>query len=103
MAIYPDDKTSVGIVKTLVDHAGVGENETAKSYIYPNPTNGNVYVKGHDIDVVKVYNVCGQEMVSVKANSDNVRIDLNGFNTGVYMLEIIDNQGNSVVNKVVKR
>lgn len=103
VAIYPDDKTSVGIVKTLVDHAGVGENETAKSYIYPNPTNGNVYVKGHDIDVVKVYNVCGQEMVSVKANSDNVRIDLNGFNTGVYMLEIIDNQGNSVVNKVVKR
>lgn len=103
VAIYPDDKTSVGIVKTLVDHAGVGENETAKSYIYPNPTNGNVYVKGQNINVVKVYNVCGQEMVSVKANSDNVRIDLNGFNTGVYMLEIIDNQGNSVVNKVVKR
>lgn len=103
VAIYPDDKTSVGIVKTLVDHAGVVENETVKSNVYPNPTNGNVYVKGQNINVVNVYNICGQEMISVKANSDNVILDLSGFNTGIYMLEIIDNQGNSVVNKVVKR
>lgn len=103
VALYPDDKTSVGIVKTLVDHAGVVENETVKSNVYPNPTNGNVYVKGQNINVVNVYNICGQEMISVKANSDNVILDLSGFNTGIYMLEIIDNQGNSVVNKVVKR
>lgn len=103
VALYPEDMTSVGIVKTLVDHTGIVENETVKSYIYPNPTNGNVYVKGQNINVVKVYNICGQEMISVKANSDNVRIDLGNLNSGVYMLEVIDNQGNSVVNKVVKR
>lgn len=103
VAIYPDEKTSVGIVKSLVDHTGTVENETVKSNIYPNPTNGNVYVKGQDINVVNVYNICGQEMISVKANSDNVILDLSGFNTGIYMLEIIDNHGNSVVNKVVKR
>lgn len=103
VALYPDDKTSVGVVKTLVDHTGIVENETAKANIYPNPTNGNVYVKGHDINVVNVYNICGQEMISVKVNSDNVILDLNSFASGIYMLEIIDNQGNSVVNKVVKR
>lgn len=103
-ALYADDMTSVRIVKSIVDHTGVAENdETVKSNIYPNPTNGRIFVKGQNINMVKVYNICGQEMVSVKADSDNMNIDLGSFTSGVYMVEIIDNQGNSVVNKVVKR
>jgi len=102
-ALYADNMTSVGIVKVLVDHTGVAENETVKSHVYPNPTNGNIFVKGQNINLVKVYNICGQEMLSVKANSDNMNINLGSLTSGIYMVEIIDNQGNSVVNKVVKR
>lgn len=103
VALYPDEKTSVGIVKILVDHAGVVENETVKSIIYPNPTNGNIVVNGKNMNEVQVYNICGQQIISAKANSENVILDLGNFAAGVYMVKVIDNQGNAVVNKVVKR
>ncbi|MCQ2309745.1 MAG: T9SS type A sorting domain-containing protein [Bacteroidales bacterium] len=103
VALYPDEKTSVGIVKILVDHAGVVENETVKSIIYPNPTNGNIVVNGKNMNEIQVYNICGQQVISAKANSENVILDLGNFAAGVYMVKVIDNQGNAVVNKVIKR
>lgn len=102
-AVYDNDMTSVRIVKGITDHAGIVDNQVVNSFVYPNPTNGNIVVNGKDINEVQVYNICGQEIISAKANSENVTLDLSAFSAGIYMVKIIDNQGNAVVNKVVKR
>ena len=103
-ANYPDDMTSVNIVKAYVfeEHEGVIENNVAKYNIYPNPTNGNITVSGSEINMVEVYNLCGQKVQSVNG-SQNVNVDMSALATGVYMVKVIDNNGNSTVNKVVKK
>lgn len=105
--------TNVNIVSTIgtqtvsvtVDNSwtGVDENGDTSYEIYPNPTNGNIMVKGDNINKVEVYNLCGQKVMSVKANSNNVNVEMSALTTGVYMVKVIDNDGNATVNKVVKR
>ena len=68
-----------------------------------NPTNGNITVCGEEINMVEVYNLCGQKVMAIEANSSNVNVNMNALATGVYMVRIVDNNGNATVNKVVKR
>lgn len=80
-----------------------GVEEAGNSYeIYPNPTNGNITVSGANINMVEVYNLCGQKVVSVNG-SQNVNVDMSSLESGVYMVKVIEVNGNSTVNKVVKR
>jgi hypothetical protein len=59
-------------------------------------------VSGANINMVEVYNLCGQKVASVNG-SQNVNIDMSVLESGVYMVKVIENNGNSTVNKVVKR
>ncbi|MCR5036344.1 MAG: T9SS type A sorting domain-containing protein [Bacteroidales bacterium] len=80
-----------------------GMEEAGSSYeIYPNPTNGNITVSGANINMVEVYNLCGQKVVSVNG-SQNVNVDMSALESGVYMVKVVEVNGNSTVNKVVKR
>lgn len=80
-----------------------GVEEAGNSYeIYPNPTNGNIMVSGANINMVEVYNLCGQKVVSVNG-SQNVNVDMSSLESGVYMVKVIEVNGNSTVNKVVKK
>lgn len=80
-----------------------GMEEVGSSYeIYPNPTNGNIMVSGANINMVEVYNLCGQKVVSVNG-AQNVNVDMSALESGVYMVKVIEVNGNSTVNKIVKR
>ncbi len=80
-----------------------GMEEAGSSYeIYPNPTNGNITVSGANINMVEVYNLCGQKVVSVNG-AQNVNVDMSALESGVYMVKVIEVNGNSTVNKIVKR
>ena len=80
-----------------------GVDENSCSYeIYPNPTNGNIMVSGNNINKVEVYNLCGQKVLTVNG-SQNVNVDMSTLTSGVYMVKVVDNNGNATVNKVVKR
>ncbi|MBO7073520.1 MAG: T9SS type A sorting domain-containing protein [Bacteroidales bacterium] len=105
-------ETFIGIVSTVgtqtvkvtVDSSWYdGMEEAGSSYeIYPNPTNGNIMVSGANINMVEVYNLCGQKVVSVNG-AQNVNVDMSALESGVYMVKVIEVNGNSTVNKVVKR
>ncbi len=80
----------------------VGDNavvENSSVYnIYPNPTTSKVTIDGENINSVAIYNVAGQ-LVRVQKLTSNV-LDMN-VEAGVYFLNIIDNNGNSTVQRVV--
>ena len=80
---------------------GIEEN-SCNYEIYPNPTDGNIMVSGSNISEVEVYNHCGQKVLSV-SGSDNVNVDMSNLTSGVYMVRIVDNNGNATINKIVKR
>ncbi len=104
-ALYENEMTSVKMVKGIdyQDHTSVAENQENVYNIYPNPTNGNITICGEEINMVEVYNICGQKVMTVEANSSNVNINMSALTTGVYMVKITDKNGNETVNKVVKK
>ena len=104
-ALYENDMTSVKIAKgyDYIDHTSVGENNEKAFNIYPNPTNGNITVCGESINMVEVYNICGQKVLSIDTNSSSVNVNMSELTAGVYMVKVVGNNGNSTVNKVVKR
>ena len=80
-----------------VGDVNVAENSSVYS-IYPNPTTSKVTINGENINSVAIYNVAGQ-LVRVEKLTSNV-LDMN-VEAGVYFLNIIDNNGNSTVQRVV--
>ena len=67
--------------------------------IYPNPTTGLVMVEGENINYIAVYNSVGQ-LVKVVMNSDNT-VDMSASENGVYFFNVVDNAGQSSVQRVV--
>ena len=104
-ALYENDMTSVKIVRVIdyQDHTSIAENQENVYNIYPNPTNGNITVCGEEINMVEVYNLCGQKVMTVEANSSSVNVNMSALTTGVYMVKVVDVNGNATVNKVVKK
>ena len=67
--------------------------------IYPNPTSAQVTVEGDNINYIAVYNSVGQ-LVKVVKTQDNV-VDMSANENGVYFFNIVDNAGQSSVQRVV--
>ncbi len=104
-------ETSISVVSDLatqtipvfINEEILGIDENSNSYeIYPNPTNGNIVVKGNNINEVEVYNLCGQKVLTVNGKQ-NVNVDMSSLTSGVYMVKVVDGNGNATVNKVVKK
>ena len=70
---------------------------------YPNPVeNYMILSNSSPIDAVEVFNILGQIVFGKKYNSSTVKIDLSGFNTGIYLMKIYsDNCMKSM--KVIKK
>lgn len=54
---------------------------------YPNPTAGTLTVPANDYDYLNVYDAQGRMVFSTQETTNNVIIDLNEFENGVYILE----------------
>lgn len=74
--------------------------------IYPNPflSELNIDFKQSDLDNVNVsiYNTSGQNIYSVKSNGDNLRLNLDNINSGVYIL-VIQSNSNVIKKKIIKK
>lgn len=87
--IYTDRKSS-GIDNPVSDNT---------NNVYPTVTSGKVYVTSGTANSVYVYNMQG---ALVKASSDVSEIDITDSPSGVYILKVSSNNGNSV-HRIVKK
>ncbi|KXN98287.1 hypothetical protein LS48_12035 [Aequorivita aquimaris] len=79
---------------------GISENEIPNYRIYPNPTNGILYIESKEsISQISVYTILGQ---LIETNQNTNQIDLSKAESGVYLLKIEDANGNSQTHKIVK-
>ena len=69
------------------EHAAVSEFTGSNVKVYPNPTNGILRVDGEGAMTISVINILGQKMFETTA-TDNATIDLNGCESGIYMVRI---------------
>ena len=78
---------------------GVEENNAYGFNIYPNPANSKVFVEGENIDFVEVYNSLGQKVASVDG-TENTSVDVTSFESGVYVVRVVTNDGDVTTQKV---
>lgn len=70
--------------------------------LYPNPTTGVFTINGLDkVTAIEVYNSLGQEITTIKNNTQaTVSFDLTE-KTGIYMVTVTDKDGRSATQKVI--
>ena len=73
---------------------------TAK--VYPNPTQGLLTVSGTGIKQVRLYNMLGQQVAAASSyNGSNVMLSTIGLDAGIYMVQVLAENGSCVKRVVV--
>ena len=72
---------------------------TAEAKLYPNPTTGLFTVEGANVAKVEVYNLVGQKVHEAEGKS--VSIDAAEWNKGIYLVNIIEENGAVATKKLV--
>jgi hypothetical protein len=66
----------------------IGEYEN-NFELYPNPVDDVLYIKSdNNINEVNIYNVVGIKLIAVSGQQSAVSVDMSGFKSGVYFVEI---------------
>jgi hypothetical protein len=63
------------------------ENEVSVS-IYPNPASGFVTIEGKQSGRITLLDLLGNTIIDTRKESENLHIDLNGVNAGVYFIRM---------------
>ena len=69
-------------------------------WVYPNPTNGKFNIEARNITEVEIVNVMGQNVATYNINEDSCEIDLSGFNTGMYFINVKTENG-TMIKKII--
>ena len=72
---------------------------SAETKLYPNPTTGQFTVEGANVAKVEVYNLVGQKVH--EAEGQVVNINAADWNKGIYLVNIIEQNGAVVTKKLV--
>ena len=98
-------ETDYGIFEIAVhineDILSVTELST-EAKLYPNPTTGQFTVEGANVAKVEVYNLVGQK-VCEQQGSKAVSINATDWHKGIYLVNIIEQNGAVVTKKLVVR
>lgn len=72
---------------------------SAETKLYPNPTTGQFTVEGANVAKVEVFNLVGQKIYHSEGRV--VNIDASDWNKGIYLVNIIEQNGAVVTKKLV--
>ena len=77
------------------NNQSIDENEVVNA-LYPNPTSGDLHINATAMTHISVVNAMGQMVYEQDVNADEMVINMAQFETGVYMVNIITENGSSV-------
>ena len=79
-------------------------SQSSEVSVFPNPTCDKVFVTGHDLQSVKVFNAFGQLVQERSfAPVEQVEIDLSSYSAGVYMISVKDINGQATNKSILKK
>ena len=78
----------------------VKETVETTNFVYPNPVKDVLTITAENVKQVVMYNSLGQIVKSVESDDDNININVSDLENGMYFVNIIDNNGNVMTNKV---
>lgn len=96
---------NLGLVATLAGlvSSNVDEQEDDGLMVYPNPASESIIVKGMPIREIRLYNRLGQEIVSRSyEGAEECRVELGSLVPGLYLVQVLAEDGRLIVKKFVK-
>jgi hypothetical protein len=107
--VCPDDSATVLVnVQASCNWLGLDETEMSNLSLYPNPTNGLVYISNEGSSVVYNYTILDAQG-RVIANANNAikgaaktEINLQGKETGIYMIRVFNENSEKVFRVVLQ-
>lgn len=99
---YAETSTQRGLFKIDISQLTLGINNTSEKSsfkIFPNPTNSIIYLND-SFKYIEVYDFSGKLINSLKNKN---KIDLQHFNNGVYFIKVINENGEIITRKVIKK
>ena len=94
------DNPNVNYVVVSVDAVNENADEVA---IYPNPTKGNITIQAKGMNHITVVSVLGQVVYDAEVDADNITLNMNQFNVGMYTVRISTTEGVAVRRVTVIR
>src|SRR6056297_348490 len=88
---------------SLTEVVGIEDPDSWNLSVYPNPTNGLIYIEGKDLSgsQIVIRNIIGNQLVKkIIQKSRKTEIDLSGYSNGIYLLHIRKGDKN-VIRKIV--
>ena len=77
------------------------KEELGENSIYPNPSNGIFNMNlSHQIKTIEVYNIDGKLLFTETNIYPNMTIDLSGYSSGVYLVNLIGESNNEMVKLI---
>ena len=77
----------------------IEDNNKSKVSVYPNPTNGRLYISGlNNVERLEVFSIEGKLLKRFTTVNEYVDLDIA---SGLYMVKLTDN-GRTIIKKVIK-
>ena len=70
--------------------------------LVPNPATGLVTVIGEILRQTEMFNMLGQQVLSLQCKGNELQIDMTTLPAGIYFVTVTDKEGRKCVRKVVK-
>jgi hypothetical protein len=85
-------------VYTLFNSLTEIEKAAQSLNVYPNPASDliNFAIDYNKATAVKMMDITGRVIETVNFNLNNAQVDVRNYNAGIYMYQVIDNEGNIV-------
>ena len=93
----------IGIRGPELPYDAVGEHNEENLKVFPNPSNGNVYVHAELQPVIEmqVFDIFGRMLFRESVGKKEFSVDLSGYNSGIYMLRLVTSDGVKT-SKIIK-
>lgn len=93
-AVYEPDGIESGYTESVyVEGAMIGIEEVVfeKNILYPNPSNGIIYLQNNDFDSIIIYDMSGKRIRELDSQTE---INLSDLAKGIYFLQLTSNTQN---------
>jgi len=88
--VYPNSDGNKSTMDVTLSPTGIIDNLAEYINVYPNPSKGFVTISSPEqIDRLLVVNLVGQTLIDIKPESGNTELNLDGFNPGIYFVNLI--------------
>ena len=87
------DDPNLFYLKVYYSPTEVMENEAQRVSLFPNPADQSINIEAEDMTHVTVYNMLGQYVYDADVEGNVMKINVSGWNEGIYLIRIQTAQG----------